>query len=110
MISDFSAYVFGLTLIAVAFYVLWSITNKKHKQLLHRLYLLLVLGYSQWAVIMLIMRITPMDNMAMLQFLDSSTYIGGGAIPPLYLLISYCFTRVFQQFQIHGHAHALEQF
>lgn len=93
MISTFSAVVFGLSLILVILYTIWSLSSRKQRQLLHRLYLYLVLLYASWAVVMLGMWVTPFENTARLQLLDSLTYIGGGMIPVFYLLICYCFTR-----------------
>ena len=92
MITDFSASVFGLTLIAVAAYIFWSLTNQKPRQLLHRLYLYLVLLYAVWAVIMLAMWVVPPERTDILQILDALTYIGGGGIPAFYFLLALCFT------------------
>ena len=89
MISTFSAVVFGLSLILVILYTIWSLSSRKQRQLLHRLYLYLVLLYASWAVVMLGMWVTPFENTARLQLLDSLTYIGGGMIPVFYLLICY---------------------
>lgn len=93
MISSFSASIFGFSLLLVVLFTFWSLSSRKQRQLLHRLYLYLVLVYAFWAVIMLIMRVTPSENTAVLQLLDALTYVGGGMIPVLYLLVCYCFTR-----------------
>lgn len=93
MISSFSATVFGISLIFVVLFTIWSLTSCKQRQLLHRLYLYLVLLYAFWAIIMLAMRFTPSSNTDTLQLLDALTYIGGGMIPVFYLLVCYCFTR-----------------
>ena len=59
MISAFSAAVFVLSLIVVVMFSVWSLYSRKHRYLLHRLYLFLMWDYSLWAVIMLLMFITP---------------------------------------------------
>lgn len=91
MISDFSASVFGLSLIVVALFSVWSLYNHKQQYLLHRLYLFLVLNYAIWAVIMILMWLLPPDRTALLQLLDSFSYVGLFT-SPLYLLITYTFT------------------
>lgn len=92
MISAFSAAVFGLSLIVVVMFSIWSLYNRKHRYLLHRLYLILILSYAIWAVIMLLMWLTPHDHIDFLKLLDSLSYIGIST-SPLYLLICYTFTR-----------------
>ena len=92
MISAFSAAVFVLSLIVVVMFSVWSLYSRKHRYLLHRLYLFLMWDYSLWAVIMLLMFITPPERVDILQFLDSLSYLGT-AISPFYLLICYTFTK-----------------
>ena len=92
MISAFSAAVFVLSLIVVVMFSVWSLYSRKHLYLLHRLYLFLMWDYSLWAVIMLLMFITPPERVDILQFLDSLSYLGT-AISPFYLLICYTFTK-----------------
>ena len=92
MISPFSASVFVLSLIVVALFSVWSLYSRKHRYLLHRLYLFLMWDYSLWAVIMLLMFITPPERVDILQLLDSLSYLGT-AISPFYLLICYTFTK-----------------
>ena len=92
MISAFSAAVFVLSLIVVGMFSVWSLYSRKHRYLLHRLYLFLMWDYSLWAVIMLLMFITPPERVDILQFLDSLSYLGT-AISPFYLLICYTFTK-----------------
>ena len=92
MISSFSAAVFVLSLIVVVMFSVWSLYSRKHRYLLHRLYLFLMWDYSLWAVIMLLMWLTPPDRVDLLQLLDGFSYLGT-AISPFYLLICYTFTR-----------------
>ncbi|MBQ8851952.1 MAG: hypothetical protein IJZ66_05895, partial [Oscillibacter sp.] len=92
MISPFSASVFVLSLIVVALFSVWSLYSRKHRYLLHRLYLFLMWDYSLWAIIMLLMFITPPERVDILQLLDSLSYLGT-AISPFYLLICYTFTK-----------------
>ena len=92
MISAFSAAVFVLSLIVVVMFSVWSLYSRKHRYLLHRLYLFLMWDYSLWAVIMLLMFITPPERVDILQFLDSLSYLGT-ASSPFYLLICYTFTK-----------------
>lgn len=93
MISDFSAAIFGITLVFVAIFIFWSLSTRKQQQLLHRLYLYLVLLYALWAIIMLLMWVTPSENTLALQILDALTYLGGGGIPAFYLLLSRSFIK-----------------
>lgn len=92
MISDLSASIFGLSLILVAIFSIWSLYNNKHRYLLHRLYLYLVWDFAIWALVMLLMWLTPPSRTDLLQILDSLSYLGI-AIAPLYLMISIAFTR-----------------
>lgn len=92
MISSFSAAVFVLSLIVVVMFSVWSLYSRKHQYLLHRLYLFLMWDYALWAVIMLLMWLTPPDRVDLLQLLDGFSYLGT-AISPFYLLICYTFTR-----------------
>ena len=92
MISSFSAAVFVLSLIVVVMFSIWSLYSRKHQYLLHRLYLFLMWDYALWAVIMLLMWLTPPDRVDLLQLLDGFSYLGT-AISPFYLLICYTFTK-----------------
>ena len=92
MISAFSAAVFVLSLIMVVMFSVWSLYSRKHQYLLHRLYLFLMWDYALWAVIMLLMWLTPPDRVDLLQLLDGFSYLGT-AISPFYLLICYTFTK-----------------
>ena len=92
MISSFSASIFVLSLIVVVMFTIWSLYNRKHRYLLHRLYLFLLWDYALWAIIMLLMWLTPLERMDLLQILDGFSYLGT-AISPFYLLICYTFTK-----------------
>ena len=92
MISSFSAAVFVLSLIVVVMFSIWSLYSRKHQYLLHRLYLFLMWDYALWAVIMLLMWLTPPNRVDLLQLLDGFSYLGT-AISPFYLLICYTFTK-----------------
>lgn len=102
MISEFAASVFGLSLIIITIFAVWSLYNHKQRYLLHRLYLYLVLDYAVWAVIMLLMWLTPPGRTDILQLLDSFTYLGI-ATAPLYLLICYAFTTSTEKFPKWGY-------
>ena len=92
MISDFSAAVFALTLLLVLAFTLWTMFSKKPRKLMNRLYMFLGWFYGLWALIMLLMWMTPSDDIATLQVLDSFSYLCI-ATSPLYLLIVIAFTR-----------------
>ena len=103
MISDFSASIFGISLLTIALFTVWSLRNQKQRYLLHRLFLFLVLSYGIWAAIMLLMWITPAENTKALQVLDSLTYLGS-ATCPCFLLISYTFTKSVEKMPKWGYA------
>ena len=92
MVSDLSAAIFLLTLAGIALFIFWLFHSPKQRSLLSKLYLWLVLVYSYWAVLMLIMWRTPPDHIEFLAFLDSLTYLGI-SIPAIYLMISLVFVQ-----------------
>lgn len=92
MISDFSAAIFALTLLLVVAFTLWTMFSKKPRKLMNRLYMFLGWFYGLWALVMLLMWMTPLENTATLQVLDSISYLSI-ATSPLYLLIVISFTR-----------------
>ena len=98
MISNTSAGLFILVLVAIALFTIWSIFNRKRMTLLHKLYLFLMLDYSIWNITMLGMWLTPPERVDILQLLDSFTYLGIG-VPSIYLMISIVFAFNYERFQ-----------
>lgn len=92
MISDFSAALLFLTVALVVIFTIWTMFSKKPRKLLNHLFLVLGWVYAAWAIIMLFMWKTPPENIEMLQFLDSISYLGTST-SPLYLLIVIAFIK-----------------
>ena len=92
MISNAEAVVFILVLLLIVIFIFWNFFNPRRNSLLSRLYVTLVLDYSIWALAMLGMWVTPLDNLPMLKLLDSITYLGIG-VPAFYLMICHTFVR-----------------
>lgn len=96
MITNSSAIVFILTLLLVAMFIGWSLSRGSRLTLLHKLYILLLLDYSLWAITMIAMWMTPMEQVGVLQFWDAVTYLGLG-IPAIYLMISLVIARDYER-------------
>lgn len=91
MISDFSIWIFSISIIVLAAFFIWSMRVQKKRQLLHRLFLLLALSYVSWIIPLMLMRILPADNRTLMYILDCATQPGGSLCPPLYLCIAFVF-------------------
>ena len=98
MISNTSAALFILVLVVIVLFTIWTISNRKRLNLLHKLYLFLVLDYSIWGITMLGMWLTPPGRTDILQLLDSFTYLGI-AVPGIYLMIALTFAFNYDQFK-----------
>lgn len=91
MISDIAIWIFIVSIVIIAAFLVWSRSTQKKRQLLHRLFLLLSIAYISWIVPLIIMRFAPQDNKTLMYILDCATQPGGSFCPPLYLCIAFVF-------------------
>ncbi len=103
MISDIAAFIFALLLLPLTAFFVMSLRDQRHRHLLHRLYLALVVAYGVWVISMLLMWLASPEDITALKLVDSLGYIGS-ATSPLYLLITYTFTRSAEKLPKWGYA------
>ena len=91
MVSNVSVIIFLIALFLLAVFFLWSITAKKKRRLLHRLYLTLAIAYASWIICLIILRFMSVENHVAIYILDCLMQPGGALCAPLYLCIAITF-------------------
>jgi two-component system sensor histidine kinase HupT/HoxJ len=90
VISDTTAIIFLVALIALAAFATWLLRYRS-TLLLPKIYLMVALCYAIWVMALLVMKFTPPEDTSALFMLDSLTYVGVANIPVLCLLIALAF-------------------
>lgn len=91
MVSNTSVVIFIVALLALSVFFVWSLSAKKRRILLHRLYLWLAVAYGSWILQLIVMRFVPIENSTMIYLLDCLMQPGGALCSPLYLCIAVAF-------------------
>ena len=97
VISDLSAIVFIMALMAIGVFVCWSMKNRQRVKLIHKLYLLIAVLYGIWVIALLGIRLTHPENMTLLFIWDAITNSVGSFIPVLCLCIAIVFIKGYEQ-------------
>lgn len=92
MVSDFSIFIFVVIIMASICFLFWSI-RKKELLLIHKLYLMLCMAVSVWALTMIGIRYSNQDDINILILWDSLSYIGATFSPVTMLLITLAFVQ-----------------
>ncbi|MBQ6905968.1 MAG: PAS domain S-box protein [Clostridia bacterium] len=97
MVSALSVVIFSISLIIVAYFIVWSRKTQKKRALLNKLFLFLSLAYSSWVIPLIIMRFVGTDNNDLMFFLDCLMQPGGALMSPLYLCIAISFVEGYEK-------------
>ena len=92
MISDTTAVIFSIVLVALVVFCSWLL-HYRREFLLPKIYLAVAVSYIIWVLALIIMRFTSPDDSTGLYILDSVTNIGTATMPVLCLLIALAFVR-----------------
>ena len=88
MISNFATVVFFVLIACCVSFLVYSLNEKKHMQLIKKLYIALCTLVIEWSLVMIGMRFTSPDSTRALFVLDSLSYIAACTAPPTMLLIA----------------------
>ena len=92
MISDTTAVIFSIVLVALVVFCSWLL-HYRREFLLPKIYLAVAVSYIIWVLALIIMRFTSPDDSTGLYILDSVTNIGTATMPVLCLLIALAFVK-----------------
>ncbi|MBC8569284.1 histidine kinase N-terminal 7TM domain-containing protein [Zongyangia hominis] len=96
MVSDLSAAIFAVCLIAIGLFCVWSVKTGR-MQLIHKLYLMISLSFAIWALAMLGIKFTDLGNTPVLFLFDALTYVGGAFAPVFTLCIALVFAKGYER-------------
>lgn len=96
MVSNLSAVIFVVCLIAIALFCIWSVKTGR-MQLIHKLYLMISLSFALWSVAMLGIKFTDLADKPVLFLFDAMTYVGGAFAPVFTLCIALVFAKGYEK-------------
>lgn len=93
MVSNSSAVIFLIVSLMLSVYLFWTAFSRKRRKmmLIHKLYVSICAVFLVWCIAMLGMWASPTDNLSLLWFWDSMTYVGVAFAPAIMLLITIVF-------------------